>query len=114
MTERRQSGFYMKNWHLAIVIILLLGTMYGNSLFAQKKGQDVEQDIVEIKKVNEKMSENCNNMDKRIEVERAERQGEYKILNKEIDNLNKKMDKVIQILEKIDKNAVIITSEIKE
>ena len=32
----------MKNWHLAIVIIVLLGTMYGNSLFAQKRGKDTE------------------------------------------------------------------------
>ena len=42
MVERRSSGFYMKSWHLVIVIIVLLGTMYGNSLFAQKRGKDTE------------------------------------------------------------------------
>ena len=62
--------------------------------------------------------ENCaevhSEFDKRIDMNKQRSDNNYKDLQKDINNLDKKMDKVIDVLKEINSSAVIITKPLGE
>lgn len=114
-SERRQNGSVTISTTKAIAtILIILATSIGGFLFGVYKVDLLADEFKEIKTTCRERVQVDADLDKRIEVNKATQEGQYKQMNDKIDNLDKKIDKVIKVLERLDNSAVILTSERKE
>lgn len=105
---------HFKDWHIILMIIVILSVATAGMLYAQKVGNDTAKEV-------EKAIPRINYLEKCFEVNKATRDGEYNRMNDKIDNLDedierldKKIDKVIKAIEKLSDSAILLTSPLKE
>lgn len=105
---------HFKDWHIILMIIVILSIATAGMLYAQKVGNDTAKTV----KV---LTEDVNNLKLDTGIEKEKQQGRYELLNTKMKNLqdkvddnNKKLDKLIDLInDKLD-GAMIWTQPLKK
>ena len=97
---------------IGILAVCIGGFLYGLECLGALK--DTQHSIINKVEELEDNTEIHNEFDKRIDLNKQRSDNNYKDLQKDINNLDRKMDKVIETLKEINQGAVLITKPLSE